>query len=263
MKRVIRYVLNHVPRRYIQRVVHFVTPVMGLAYAGRGVECPVCGHHYRKFLPYGYAISRENALCPWCLTLERHRLLWLYLCNETDFFESHPRVLHVAPERCFIQRFERVLGDNYVTADLESPLAKVKMDIQAIPFGADEFDVIFCNHILEHVEDDRKAMREMFRVMRPGGWGILLSPVNYAREHTYEDASIVTPEARLAAFGQPDHVRDYGRDYADRLLEAGFDVEEIDYVKYLKPEDVARFGLRSEIIYLVRKAPAHKSVTQE
>ena len=253
MKRAIRYVLNHVPRRHIQRVVHLVTPVLGLAYAGRGSECPVCGARYRRFLPYGYVTPRANALCPRCLALERHRLMWLYLVRETDFFTARPRVLHVAPERCFIKRFERALGDRYVTADLESPLAKVKMDIQRIPFPDDSFDVIFCNHILEHVEDDRLALREMFRVMRPGGWGILLSPVNYEREVTYEDPSITDEAGRERAFGQKDHVRDYGRDYPDRLAEAGFSVESIDYAATLTPEEVARYALRHEIVYLVRK----------
>ena len=167
MKRLIRFVLRHVPRRYIQRVVHLCTPVLGLAYAGRGVECPVCGAHYRRFMPYGYVNPRGNALCPRCLALERHRLMWLYLKNETAFFETPARLLHVAPERCFLKRFEKLPALDYVTADLESPLAKVKMDIQRIPFPDGEFDVIFCNHILEHVDDDRRAMREMYRVMRP------------------------------------------------------------------------------------------------
>lgn len=249
MKRLIRFVLRHVPRRYIQRVVHLCTPVLGLAYAGRGVECPVCGAHYRRFMPYGYVNPRGNALCPRCLALERHRLMWLYLKNETDFFETPARLLHVAPERCFLKRFEKLPALDYVTADLESPLAKVKMDIQRIPFPDGEFDVIFCNHILEHVDDDRRAMREMYRVMRPGGWGIMLSPVNMERETTYEDPSITDPAERERHFGQKDHLRDYGR----RLSEAGFDVEEIDYVRSLSPEAVKLYGLRSEIVYVVRK----------
>lgn len=253
MKGLIRFVLNHVPRKTIQRVVHFVTPVMGLAYTGRKVECPVCGHRYRKFMPYGYVHPRENALCPWCLSLERHRLLWLYLKNETDFFTAYPKVLHIAPERCFIKRFEKLLGDKYITADLESPLAKVKMDIQSIPFPDNEFDVIFCNHILEHVEDDRRAIAEMFRVMRPGGWGIMLSPVTPGLEKTREDASVTTPEGRLEAFGQRDHVREYGEDYPDRLAGAGFRVESIDRPAFLSPDQIVRYGLKHDIIYKVSK----------
>ena len=249
MKQLIRFVLRHVPRRYIQRVVHLCTPLVGLFYAGSRVQCPVCGNRYRKFMPYGYVNSRENALCPHCLALERHRLMWLYLQNETDFFEAPARVLHIAPEYCFLKRFGRLPQLDYVTADLESPLAKVKMDVQRIPFPDGEFDVIFCNHILEHVDDDRQAMRELFRVMRPGGWGIMLSPVNPDRETTYEDPSITDPVQRELHFGQKDHLRDYGRDYGERLAEAGFDVEEIDYIRFLSPEAAALYGLRSEMIY--------------
>lgn len=204
-------------------------------------------------MPYGYGEPRENALCPWCLALERHRLMWLYLQRETDFFNSKPRLLHIAPEHSFIKRFERLLGDNYVTADLESPLAKVKMDIQAIPFGDEEFDVIFCNHILEHVEDDRLAMREMHRVMRSGGWGIMLSPVTKGLKTTYEDSTITTPEGRAEAFGQHDHVREYGEDYADRLAEEGFEVDSIAYAEQLPPEEVEKYAVTNEVIYLVRK----------
>lgn len=253
MKGLIRFVLNRVPRKRIQQWVHIVTPLAGVAYAGRGVKCPVCGARYRKLLPYGYSHSRENALCPCCLALERHRLMWLYLCRETDFFEAHPKVLHIAPERCFIKRFGKLLGNNYVTADLESPLAKIKMDVQDIPCAADEFDVIFCNHILEHVDDDRRAMREMLRVMRPGGWGLMLVPQNFERETTFEDPAIDTPEKRYAAFGQSDHVREYGCDYAARLAEEGFEVEPIDYVKHLTAEEAKLYALRSEILYIVRK----------
>lgn len=270
MKKLIQFVLHRVPRKYIQRIVHIATPVMGLAYAGRGVECPVCGARYRKFLPYGYVSPRENALCPRCLALERHRLMWLYLQNETTFFtfpqdgkdtsgktkkvERHTaRILHIAPEFCFIKRFEALYGENYVTADLESPLAKVKMDVQNIPFEDESFDIIFCNHILEHVENDRLAMREMYRVMRREGWGIMLSPVNMDRENTYENASVTDPVGREQHFGQKDHVRDYGRDYGQRLAEEGFAVEEIDYMKYLNPDAVKLYALRPEIIYLVRK----------
>lgn len=253
MKHLIRLVLNMLPRRYLQRVAHIMVPVAGLAYAGRGVECPVCGRRYRRFMPYGYVHPRGNALCPACLALERHRLMWLFLVRETDFFEARPRLLHIAPERCFIKRFETLLGENHITADLESPLAKVKMDIQAIPFGEYEFDVIFCNHILEHVADDRLAMSEMFRVMRPGGWGIMLSPVTRGKATTYEDATITTLEGRAAAFGQRDHVREYGEDYAGRLAGAGFDVEAINYIDHIDPEEIALYGLRAETIYLVRK----------
>jgi SAM-dependent methyltransferase len=253
IKSLIRILINHIPRRWIQPVVGYIMPVAGLFYAGRRVQCPVCRHAYRKFMPYGYVHSRENALCPHCLSLERHRLMWLYLQNETGFFHHPCRLLHIAPEKCFLKPFSRLLGNDYLTADLESPWAKVKMDVQHIPFGENEFDVIFCNHLLEHVTDDRQAMREMFRVLRPGGWGILLSPVTVGKKETYEDPSITTPQARLKAYGQSDHLREYGEDYVRRLAEAGFKVQAIDYAKILPVQDVLAFGLRPEMIYVVRK----------
>lgn len=253
MKRTIKFLINRVPRKHIQKVVHWGLPVSRLVYAGRRVQCPVCGGSFRKFLPYGYIDPRPGALCPGCLSLERHRLMWLYLKNETDFFTASARLLHIAPEYCFIKRFARLGNLDYITADLESPLAKVKMDVQDIPFGDDTFDIIFCNHILEHVGDDHQAMRELYRVMRSGGYGIMLSPVNPARRTTYENPDITTPEERLRHFGQPDHLRDYGLDFADRLREAGFTVEEIDYCAYFPPETRGKYGLRKEIIYLVRK----------
>lgn len=254
MKKIISWFLNHVPRKYLQLFAQFATRITSVFYLGNKVECPVCKKHYRKFLPYGYAQSRENALCPNCLALERHRLMHLYLANKTNFYTSNPYTLHVAPEYCFIKRFEKLLGDRYITADLESPLAKVKMDVQAIPFPNDTFDVIFCNHIMEHVENDLIALQELYRVLKPGGWGIIQSPVNYNRETTYEDPAIITPEDRAKHFGQYDHLREFGADYGKRLAKGGFVVTEDDYVKTLAPEKVKRYALpQDEIIYLVKK----------
>jgi len=224
-----------------------------MIYAGKKVQCPICQHHFRRFMPYGRTSSRDNALCPNCLSLERHRLMWLYLTKETDFFEKKPQVLHIAPEPCFMSHFEKYLGDHYTTADLESPLAKMKMDIQHIPLGENEMDVIFCNHILEHVENDRLAMRELFRVMRPGGWGIMLSPVVTGKKETGEDPTINSWEERLKAYGQGDHLREYGEDFVDRLNEAGFETEAIDYAKYYSESELAAFGLCNEKIYRVKK----------
>lgn len=253
MKKIIKYVLNHFSRPFVQRIVGFVMPVVGIFYIGRKVHCPVCGSRFRKFLPYGYVSVRANALCPRCLALERHRLLWLYLLRETDFFGSAQDVLHVAPERCFIRKFTNIHGDKYITADLESPLAKVKLDVQSMPFGDDSFDVLFCNHILEHVGDDHKAMQELFRVLRSGGWGIVLSPVNYGRAVTFEDSSVATADERRAAFGQPDHLRDYGRNFPDLLRSVGFRVEEVDYSRKVSDTMRSRFSLGGDIIYVVYK----------
>lgn len=170
MKHTVHWALNHLPRTFLQRVADFSVPMFGLFYLGRGRECPICGVRRRKFLPYGYVVSRENALCPRCLSLERHRLLWLYLQRETSLFDefSYPTILHIAPEVCLKRQFEERYAESshperYITADLESPLAKMHFDVQAIPLADESVDVVICNHLLEHVEDDRKALAELRR----------------------------------------------------------------------------------------------------
>jgi SAM-dependent methyltransferase len=228
--------------------------VVALFYRGNLVECPVCGSRFRKFLPYGRTNPRENALCPNCLALERHRLMWLYLQRRTDFFTAPHKLLHVAPEHCFIGRFEKLPNLDYVTADIESPLAKVKMDIHRIPFEAGTFDVAFCNHVMEHVDDDIQAMRELHRVLRPGGWAIIQSPQDVTRATTLQDPAITSPADREKYYWQDDHQRLYGRDYARRLEQAGFSVTEDRFVMELPAAEADRYALpKGEIIYLCRK----------
>ncbi|MFI3248576.1 MAG: methyltransferase domain-containing protein [Rikenellaceae bacterium] len=257
MKGIIRWILGHLPRPMMQRMAEIVVPIMGLLYIGRGKECPICGTRRRRFLPYGYyATLRENALCPSCLSLERHRLLWLYLSRETDLLTSHPTLLHVAPEVCIMRPLRKSykgVKSRYKTADLESPLADIHFDVQQIPLDDNSFEVILCNHILEHIPDDRLAMRELHRVLKPGGWGVLLSPVERDRELTFEDDSITDPEERAKIFGQYDHRRIYGQDYTARLAEAGFEVEAIDYILNFTPEQRRLYSISNEMIFLVRK----------
>jgi ubiquinone/menaquinone biosynthesis C-methylase UbiE len=164
-------------------------------------------------------------------------------------------VLHIAPEACFIPRFEKIHGDSYITADIESPLAKVKMDIHHIPFEQNTFDVVLCNHVLEHVQDDLLAMREINRVLKPGGFAILQVPFfNPVPEFTIEDTTINDPRERERLFGQADHVRKYGHDYSTRIQVAGLRAVEDDYVNKLTNETRAKYGLvRGEIIYKAEK----------
>ena len=164
IKQLIKFSLNHIPRPVLQRIAGWAVPVAGLFYKGRGAECPVCGAKYRKFMPYGYVQPRPNALCPKCLSLERHRLLWLYLTRETDLLTAFPRTLHIAPEVCIMRHLKPHFKSHpgqYVTADLESPLADLHFDVQQIPLADGSVDVVICNHIMEHVADDRRAMREL------------------------------------------------------------------------------------------------------
>jgi SAM-dependent methyltransferase len=257
MKKLISFLIRYVPRKYLQRVSGVGLKVLGLFYRGSEVTCPICETSYRQFLPYGRITPRENALCPNCLSLERHRLIWLYLKNETDFFTTQKDILHIAPEDCFIHRFEKLNGDRYITADIESPWAKVKMDIHQIPFEENRFDVVLCNHVLEHVTDDIQAMREIYRVLKPGGFAILQVPFfNPVSEITFEDASITNKSDRERIFGQDDHVRKYGMDYPQRIAQSGLQPIEEKFAFTLSPEQLKKFGLgKGEIIYLGFKQP--------
>ncbi|WMJ73370.1 methyltransferase domain-containing protein [Cytophagaceae bacterium ABcell3] len=253
MKHLISFIIRKVPRKYLQKVSHFVLGIVAFFYRGNKVEDPVSGKTYRKFLPYG-RIPRENALCPGSLTLERHRLMWLYLKEKTNFFTANLKVLHMAPEYCFIKRFEALKNLDYITADIESPLAKVKMDVHDIPFPDNTFDVCFCNHVMEHVTDDLKAMSEIYRVLKPGGWAIIQSPIDYNLEKTFSDPNADTPAKREKVYGQSDHVRQYGTDYGQILQKAGFTVKEDKFVMEMPEEKVKRYALPAEeIIYFCSK----------
>ena len=259
MKHLIKLILNLIPRPLLQRVAEWIVPIVGLLYLGKGKQCPLCGCQRRKFLPYGYVTSRDNALCPNCLSLERHRLLWLWLLRESDIGRGAmalPRLLHIAPEVALMRKFKKMYAreaERYVTADLESPLADMHFDVQQIPLEDESFDAIICNHIMEHVEDDRKALKELYRIMRRGGWGVILSPVELEREKTFEDDTITDRAERTRIFGQYDHRRIYGRDYAERLREAGFEVYDIDYKNELSKAEQELYALPADHLYIVCK----------
>lgn len=243
MKQVIRFLLNRIPRPWLIRLSLIFMKFTVVFYRGNRFICPICNGHFRKLLPYGYNDIRDNALCPGCLSLERHRLLWLYLKNRTTFFSLPLKVLHLAPEQCFHKRFRKQKNLTYVTADLESPLADVKLDVQKMPFNENEFDVVICNHVLEHVPDDRKGIAEIYRVLKPGGFAILQVPTDFSTVKTYEDASISNPVEREKLFRQKDHYRLYGRDYLNRITEAGFLIKEENYLFSISPEDHNLYSL--------------------
>jgi len=254
MQRLISWTLRNIPRKYLQHVSHYLLRFSSLFMRGNQVECPICEISYNKFLPYGRLKPRPNALCPDSLSLERHRLMWLYLKEKTNFFTEPHRLLHIAPELCFIKTFKSLPNIDYTTADLESPLADVKMDVHDIPFDDQSFDVVFCNHVMEHVNNDILAMKEIYRVLRPGGWAIIQSPQDYTRENTLEDPSITSPKERERVYWQKDHVRLYGMDYGKRLASAGFRVKEDPFVMEMSEEKVKRYALPpNEIIYFCAK----------
>ena len=251
MKRLISFLIRYIPRKYLQRVSGPGLRVAALFLFGNKVTCPVCSRSFRKFLPYGRIKPRPNALCPNCLSLERHRLIWLYLREKTTLLKVGQSVLHIAPEACFIPRFEEIHREKYVTADLESPLAKVKMDIHRMPFGDNTFDAVMCNHVLEHVADDVQAMKEINRVLKPGGFAIMQVPFFHpVPEKTVSDPGITDKKTREQLFGQDDHVRRYGRDYSQRIQQAGLRAIEDNFIDTLTDEQRHRYGLaEGEVIF--------------
>ena len=249
MKKLFKVVLNTVPRPLLIKVSYWVKPFFKYALCGSKYTDPIDGKSFSKFLPYGYINQRENVLSPSTLSLERHRLLWLYLKNETDFFSKNLKVLHFAPEQAFYKRFRKLKNLNYTTTDLNSPLADVKADICDMPFKENEFDFILCNHVLEHIPNDTKAMQEIYRILKPGGTAILQIPQDLKRKNTFEDDSITDRKERERIFGQYDHVRIYGRDYFDKLRSIGFKVKEVDYTNQLSTEEIDKYRLaKGEVI---------------
>ena len=254
MKKLFKFFLNAIPRPLLIRLSYVVRPIMALFLKGNRYEDPIDSKTFRKFLPYGYGTPRENVLSPSTLSLERHRLLWLWLQRETDFFSKPSKLLHFAPEQAFYKRFKKMKHFTYTTTDLNSPLADVKADICDLPFGENEYDIILCNHVLEHIPDDTKAMQELYRVLKPGGMAILQIPQDLNREVTFEDNTITDRDERAKIFGQYDHVRVYGRDYFNKLRDIGFTVEEVDYTTLLSPQEVDRYRLaQGEILPVCRK----------
>jgi predicted SAM-dependent methyltransferase len=248
---VFKFILNTIPRPILIRLSYLARPILAFTLKGSRFTDPIDGRSFRKFLPYGYENQRDNVLSPSTLSLERHRLLWLYLNNKTDFFTclEKKKVLHFAPEQAFYKLFRKQKNIEYTTTDLFSPLADVKADICNLPFEDNQYDVIFCNHVLEHIPDDTKAMQELFRVLKKGGMAILQIPQDLTRATTYADDTITDQKERAKIFGQYDHVRIYGRDYFDKLRSIGFTVIEEDYTSQISPELVEKYCLaEGEII---------------
>jgi SAM-dependent methyltransferase len=246
--------INTIPRPYLIWWSKFLAPLVDILFRGNEFTDPINGKSYRKFLPYGYVKQRDNALSPGTLSLERHRLLWLYLNNETNFFSKTLKVLHIAPEQCFYNLFKNLKNINYTTFDLNSPLADIKGDICNLPFKENSFDFILCNHVLEHINDDKKAMKELYRVLNKNGTAILQVPINQKSSKTFEDSSIVDKKERIEKFGQYDHIRLYGLDYFKKLESFGFKVDPLKYSKEFTESEIIKYGLiKDEIIPVCKK----------
>lgn len=248
------FLLKKIPRTLLQRVSKPFFKIISIFYAGNNVECPICKKSFKKFFPYGRE-ARDNALCTNCLSLERHRLIYLYLKRESSIFTKNTQLLHIAPEACLIDIFKKSDNIEYTTADLYSPLAEIKMDIHNMPFDNNYFDFILCNHVLEHVENDIKALSEIKRVLKKGGRAIVQVPFYHPIPNkTIEDKSITSKADREKLYGQDDHVRKYGKDYDKRLKEGGLKTMVIDQSKFLSNSEKIKYGLDLlENLYIIEK----------
>lgn len=205
-------------------------------------ECPVCGFTGRKFVAAGTP-PRKEARCPDCGAAERHRLLTYYIENETDLVEGNQQVLYFAPTDR-IARSLQEYGNRLITTDLSMADVNIYADITHLPFDDDTFDMVICSHVLEHIPDDSAAMSELYRILSDGGYALIMVPKDKGREQTYEDESVTSPEEREKEFGQHDHVRWYGKDFPERLSEAGFEVSTVTYAKNLRDDIVNKYGLK-------------------
>ena len=233
------------------------------ALAGENVFCVCCDKSFITFLPFG-VVKRANALCPNCHSLERHRMHYHYMFHQTNLLNGQSlKMLHVAPEIILYNKFIANNAIDYVPCakfgpgfsdQYDYPPKTVDVDITEICFIDNEFDVIYCSHVLEHIPNDRKAMEEFYRVLKPGGWSLLQVPLDINLDKTYEDFSIINTAERKKAFGQWDHVRVYGKDYKDRLTEAGFEVRVERYKDSFSENDLFKYGfMKDEDIYLCKK----------
>jgi SAM-dependent methyltransferase len=225
------------------------------------MKCPCCQGEFDQFLTFG-RVPRPNVRCPGCGSLERHRLAYLYLEREGLLDRPGLRILHVAPEEALAQPLLRSPGVRYMGIDREPGHVDAVMDLTQLACSDDTFDLVICNHVLEHIPDDRQAMRELRRVLRPHGRAIVQVPMSFNLATTLEDLSIVDPETRERLYGQPDHVRLYGRDYLDRLAAAGFHVH-IDHIaRELGDEMRARYGIVDEMLVVCTTDAAPGSQTK-
>jgi len=240
-------------QKYIPKFINYTKKIRGIIFKGKNVFCSCCGKSFRKFLPAGGSY-RSSAQCPGCISLERHRLIMLYLKTRTNFFSKKHKLLYIAPMKILQSIFKRLPNIDYTSIDLYSPLAMIQMDIMDIKFDDNIFDVILCIGVLEHIKDDSLAIREIYRVLKPGGWAILQSPVDYNLKTTLEDPSVILPEERRKLFGEDNHYRMYGRDYKMRIEKEGFIVIVDDFANKLEGRFIKKFGIdKDEKIYYCKK----------
>ncbi len=242
-----------VPKGLQEPLLRAVPWVKKAAYWGPWRYCPVCRSRLRRFIRNPRQ-PEVRGVCPVCWCLSRHRMAWVFFDQHPELFDRRPcRLVHVAPEEVLERRFRAQAGVEYLSIDLVSPKAMRHMDVTALELDDASVDAIFCSHVLEHVQDDRKALAEFRRVLRPGGWMIQMVPHSASLEHTLEDPSVVTPEDRFRVYGWYDHVRLYGLDLIDRMRDAGLDVQRIAVADMVDERQGERMGLEQQALFLTHR----------
>jgi SAM-dependent methyltransferase len=248
-------ILRHAKKSIPRWLLEVLLTLRALPFVGTRYTCPCCGWRLRAFTHGGGSFRvRHLGYCPRCNAKARHRRIWLYLEQRTNLFSDRLRLLHVSPKYSLSRRFTTMPNLNYVGVDIDDCRnIHAKMDLTAIPIRSDTFDAAICVHVLEEIEQDRKAMRELFRVMKPGGWAMISVPTQLDQK-TFEDPTIITPQGRQRAFGETAHVRVYGYDLIERLEEYGFRVQ-LDLGKDVEQQTKKNYGLRDdENIFYCTKA---------
>jgi SAM-dependent methyltransferase len=233
-------------KRWLQQLLEVSLALRALFFVGTRHTCPCCGWRLRAFTQGGASLKvRHLGYCPRCNSKARHRRDWLFLEQRTNLFSDRLRLLHVSPKYSLSRRLKRMPNLDYVAGDLyDRGNIGLRMDLTVSPLRSDTFDAIICIHVLEHIKEDRQAMREIFRVLKSGGWALITVPIRWD-QGTFEDPSITTPEERQRAFGEVDHVRSYGHDLMDRLEECGFQVQ-LELGKDVEQHMNNKYGLRHD-----------------
>ncbi len=267
-----RKLKKYIPPKLGYLLKHTLLFLRGIYYFGMRYTCPVCGHHFRKMLAGGSDLKvikemeivgagyRNNDICPYCQSTDRDRFIYLYLKSETDFFEKKISFLHIAPEPSLYNVFKKLKnieyypGTKYQEGFYYNSTIEI-IDLMELPFKDNSFDWVMCNHVLEHILDDIRAMQEIFRVLKPGGRAVLQVPYSLKLDKTFEDERYRTAIERELHFGQFDHVRIYGADYSDRLKGCGFQVTVVEQKSGLQHvKNLQKFALHpKEHLYIAKK----------
>lgn len=242
---------RYAPKALVGPLLRALGVVKKLVYFGFGRYCPVCGSNVRSFQKTGVN-KRPDGRCPVCGAPERLRLAWLFLDRRSELFDRpSKKILHIAPEERVAQKLRAIAGEDYISADLDESRAMVKMDVTQIDYPDNSFDIIYCSHVLEHVGDDHKAIREFYRVLADDGFAIVQVPIT--ADVTFEDASVTDPAERERVFGQYDHLRRYGPDVKQRLENAGFQVRLITPSDFQDVKNVSKMALKNSTLFLCEK----------